>query len=324
MKKTVLITGATGYIGSMLTKYLCENKMLFEKQPEIIALVRNRTKAKEMLPEQVKIIETDILDKDALLNLKLERLDYLVHCASPTQSSYMVSNPVETSAVIVDGTRNILELAVRHKIESAVFLSSMEVYGKIDCPEDKTVSENEWGLLETMNARNSYSMGKRMAENLCYSYFLEYGVPIKVARLAQTFGRGVTKDDKRIYAQFAHSVKEGRDIVLHTDGESMGNYCDIQDVIEAVVLLLLQGNNGEAYNVVNEENTMTIKQMAGLVAKEVACGRISVVYDIPKENVYGYAQNTGLRLSADKLRKLGWKPKKKLAEMYNDMLKEMV
>lgn len=149
-----------------------------------------------------------------------------------------------------------------------------------------------------------------MAESLCFSYFKEYGVPVKIARLAQTFGKGVQKNDTRVFAQFAGAVREKKDIVLHTAGDSVGNYCEIEDAVEAIFLLLEKGENGEAYNVANEANTMQIREMAELVADKIAHGEIHVVYDIPESNLHGYAATTGLRLSSQKLRQMGWRPKK--------------
>ena len=81
-------------------------------------------------------------------------------------------------------------------------------------------------------------------------------------------------------------------------------------------------DDGEAYNVVNEENTMQIRDMAKLVVDDIAKGKIKIIYDIPWSNQYGYASDTGLRLSSEKLRKLGWKPRKTLKEMYTDMIKD--
>ena len=96
----------------------------------------------------------------------------------------------------------------------------------------------------------------------------------------------------------------------------MGNYCGIHDAVRGILTILKYGKDGEAYNVVNEENTMTIREMA----EKIAGGRIKIRYDIPEEDVYGYAPDTGLRLSGEKLMALGWKPTEGLEKMYRDML----
>lgn len=198
----------------------------------------------------------------------------------------------------------------------------MEVYGQISCPEGKRVAENEMGYIDVSNVRSCYPIAKIMAENLCHSYFAEYGVPVKIARLAQTFGRGVRPDDNRVFAQFANAVRTGSDIVLHTAGNSMGNYCDIDEAADAILFLLENGANSEVYNVVNEKNTIRIREMAELVAKRIAGGSIKVSYDIPESGSFGYAPDTGLRLSGEKLRRLGWEAKCSLEDMYRKMLRD--
>jgi nucleoside-diphosphate-sugar epimerase len=146
---------------------------------------------------------------------------------------------------------------------------------------------------------------------------------VKVARLAQTFGEGVRPDDNRVYMQFARAAYEGRDIVLKTQGLSVGNYCAADDAVNAIFTILEKGADGETYNVVNEENTMCIRDMAQLVASEIAHGKIKVVVDTEDLGKTGYAADTALRMSGEKLRLLGWKPTKNLVQMYRDLVREL-
>ena len=314
--KKYLITGATGYIGSMLVKHL----LLSTNDIEITAIVKNAEKAHKILPHDVKIIRADITQNTDILAIN-ERFDYIIHAAAVTASAYMVKYPVETADSIVLGTHNILELARRAAITSMVCLSSMEVYGIVENLNGERADENDLGYVDIYNARSCYPLGKRIAEHYCYAYFKEYGLPVKIARLAQTFGAGVMKDDNRVFAQFAKSVLKGEDIVLHTDGRSVGNYCSVDDAITAILLLLNDGKNGEVYNVANENLTMRIRDMAELVAKEVAGGKIGVRCEIEDTSSKGYAPATNLRLSAAKLRRLGWKTTKDMVAMYEDLLR---
>lgn len=316
-----IITGATGYIGSMLVKHIKEK----DKDAEITVFVRDRIKAENMLPYDVRIVEIDLCDRRCAERLSETgiRADYIIHCVSVTASAEMITRPVEVIESIVNTTQTILMYARQCRIKSMVYLSSMEVYGNVNCPKGHRTTENEvsQGAIELLASRSCYPMGKRMAENICYSYFKEYGVPVKIARLAQTFGEGVLPSDKRVFAQFAKAAKEGNDIVLHTQGHSVGNYCGIHDAVSGIMTILEKGVSGEAYNVVNEANTMTIRQMAEFVADKIADGKINVVYDIPKDNQYGYAVDTALRLSGEKLKSLGWEPKEDLENMYFQLMK---
>ena len=123
--------------------------------------------------------------------------------------------------------------------------------------------------------------------------------------------------------QFARSAMEGKDIVLKTRGQSLGNYCATEDAISGILTILKNGNDGAVYNVVNEDNTMKIIDMAQIVASEIADGNINVVLDLEDSSKTGYAPDTGLRMSGEKLRGLGWKPTKNIVEMYQDVVKEI-
>jgi nucleoside-diphosphate-sugar epimerase len=318
--KTYLITGVTGYIGSMITRYLLSKDLDDQDSIRIIAIVRDMDRARSLFSDHIFYVQADITDFTTISSIYGD-FDYIIHCASTTKSAQMISNPVETVSGIVSGTQNILELAKRCNVKSMIYLSSMEIYGNIDCSAGHKVTEDELGELDIFNTRSCYPLAKRMAEHYCYVYYKEYAVPVKIARLSQTFGAGILAGETRVFAQFADAALNKKDIVLHTAGDSVGNYCDIQEVIDAIMLLIREGKNGEAYNVVNEDNTMTIREMAKLVAGRVAKGDICVTYDIPKENSYGYAADTGIRLSGSKLQAIGWKAKKGLEEMFDDLIK---
>ena len=100
----------------------------------------------------------------------------------------------------------------------------------------------------------------------------------------------------------------------------MGNYCYSADALKALFVLLLKGKDGQAYNVVNEDASMTIKEMAHIVAEKVSQNKIAVKYEIPSENKFGYAVPNNTRLSAKKLKELDWEAKYNLEEMYKRML----
>ncbi len=268
-----------------------------------------------MLPKETQLLLANLSDTSAMKQLDLA-CDAVIHCASVTKSREMITRPVETTESIINITQNVLEFAKRSHVKSMVYLSSMEVYGNVDCSDGHRASEEELGDIDIFDVRSCYPLGKRMAENICYSYYREYGVPVKIARLAQTFGRGILPTETKVFAQFARAAKVGEDIVLHTEGNSMGNYCSIDDAVSGILTVLEKGVNGEAYNVVNEENTMTVRQMAELVADKIAGGKIKIVYDILKDNQFGYAAKTGLRLSGKKLESLGWQAQDDMVKMY--------
>lgn len=322
-EQTFLITGATGMVGGSLARWILKKEL----PCRIILPVRDLEKAKEMY-KGLKMADKEKLDfvEMQLEDIRAERffmpVDYVIHCACATRSAEMAARPVETADSIVMGTKHILEFARKKQVKSMVYVSSMEVYGVTE-DTGAFAGEEELGMIDLKAPRSCYPMGKRMAEHYCHIYYEEFQAPVKIARLAQTFGKGISLRDDRVYMQFARAVFEGRDIVLKTAGKSMGNYCAIDDAVEGIFTILYRGKDGEAYNVVNEANTMKILDMAKLAAGMAEGKKITVRMEIEDPGRTGYAPDTGVRLSGEKLRKLGWAPEKSLEEMFMDLIGEM-
>lgn len=311
----VLITGATGLVGSRIVlALLCANRIK-KLNIKIIPLVRNVDKAKSIFGELINMPEIELLIQDINDEIRYEEdIDYIIHCASVTTSKTMVEKPVETIKVSLNGTLNLLDFAKTKSLKSMIYVSSMEMYGSFE--DGGIITEEKLGYINPLNVRSNYPESKRMCENMCVAYAAEYGVPVKIARLSQVFGAGVLPGENRVFAQFARSVINGQDIVLHTLGKSEGNYCYLAEAIQGLLILLQKGENGEAYNIVNENSHSTIADMAKMVAEKIAGGKIKVVFDIPKDNVFGYASDTKMKLNADKMKALGWNPETDLENAY--------
>jgi len=315
---TVLVTGATGLIGGALVRVLSAANEKNELNMHIIAHGQNSIKGEALAQElSLKFICEDIRNSSMISDLK-EKSDYIIHCAAIAKSADMVSKPADVVTVAVEGTKNILELARKRSCKSFVYLSSMEVYGKTGLRE---VCENDLGYLDLSNPRSCYPESKRFCEMMCNSYAAQYEVPVKIARLAQTFGAGTSQEDTRVFAQFARSAIAGENIELHTDGKSRGNYCYISDTIRGLLTILLKGTTGEAYNIANPAASLTIREMAELVANEIFVGKINIIVSVPDDiQKRGYAPDTNYTLNVNKLKALGWTPKYGLIDMYRRML----
>ena len=312
-QKKILITGATGLIGQGLVRYAHNLGM------EIVAVTRNKEKAARLFSDidDLEILETDIVNMPAADM----SLDYIIHAAANTDSRTFVEKPVEIISENIAGMRNVLELSRANNTESLVFLSSMEVYGTQK--DEDLIDEKHASDLDTMNARFCYPESKRMCENMCASYAAEYNVPAKVVRLTQSFGPGVLYNDKRVFAEFARCVIEGRDIVLHTKGETRRMYLYTEDACSAVFTVLLKGKTGEAYNAANENTYCSIYDMAVMVADKCAHNSIKVIVEETDISKYGYAPTLKMKLDTSKLKSLGWKPTTQLDEMFDLMIEDM-
>lgn len=305
---TFLITGATGLIGSSLIHCL----LALQKNVQIVAPVRNIDNAKQKYDSQelkyIKLIECDLakFDYDSL-----ENINYIIHCAAPTSNKFFIEHPVDTFSSIYDATKVLLDFASRSKIKGFVYLSSLEVYGEIK-DDSNSITENVQGYLNPLSVRSCYPMAKRATENLCCLYAAQYEVPVKIARLTQTTGAGISIEDQRAIVQFVRLAVNGQDIVLHTTGESARPYCYTMDCISGILFILFRGNSGKAYNIANEETYISARKMAESV-KDYINETIKVRVEL-NDNI-GYAPFSKLRLSSAKLKSLGWMPKYGLKEI---------
>lgn len=315
---SILVTGVTGLIGSLTVKSLIYANEVWKLNLRIIGLVRNENKIKDIYKgfdlNIVDFVHGDVTKTYTTYLSENVVIDYVIHAASITASKIMISQPVETILTSVEGTNHMLRLAADKKIKSMVFISSMEMYGNFNnsaflCTEERL------GYVDPLKVRSNYPEAKRMCENLCVAYSSEYGVPVKIARLSQTFGAGILPWENRVFAQFCSSVREKKDIILHTSGLSEGNYCYTSDAIRGILTILLKGKDREAYNVVNENTHTTILKMAQMVCRDIANKQIDVIVKLTNDN-YGYAPETKLKLSGEKLMSLGWMPKWNLKDMY--------
>ena len=294
--KKILVTGATGLIGSMVVKTLLYANKEHNLKIEIIGQIRNTEKA--------KLIYGDLFEAISFIHDVNIKCDFIVHTVLPTTSRFFIEHPVETIRTSVSSTMDVLEVA-RSNNANMVYLSSMEQYG-IPYESGQIMTEDKVGIIDHLNVRSSYSESKRLCECLCASYSEEYGVNVKIARLAQTFGAGIPSSDNRMPIQFAKSVVEGKDIVLHTEGKSVSNFVYLTDAITGIFVMLSKGISGQAYNICNDNETRSVREIADLVANEVAKGNIRVLVE-KKENM-GYAPDVNMYLNSEKLQSLGWSP----------------
>lgn len=314
----ILITGATGLIGTSLIKRILKDNAN-NKRFHVTALVRDKNKAEnrfhnELSRNDFELLVGDVVDKDTFIDGKW---DYIVHAAGNAHPKAFALNPVETMTANLIGTMNLLEYSRTHTVKKLLYLSTGEIYGDATTYDEHGWDESVQGVIDSMNPRSCYPESKRAAETLCVSYFKEYGVNTVIARLGYVFGVDITEDNSRADSQFLRNVLAGENIVMKSKGDQVRSYCYVKDCVEAMLLLINKGESGEAYNVANKECIHTIREYAETLAKVYG---VQVVFDIPDEiEKRGYSTMKKEVLNAKKLYALGWKPEYTLSMAMEDM-----
>jgi len=305
--KTVLITGATGMVGSYFVNTLIVANEIYGMNIKILALVRNKNKFASYILDnpQVTILEQDVTNPITYEG----NIDYIIHAASPASPKLMKDYPFETNIANTIGTYNTLKLALEKKSSGYLFISSREIYGQPNEGQELFTEDGILGQVNPLVPRNGYAEGKKAAENMCISAKSEYGLNVKIARLAHTYGPGMSIDDGRVQADFLKNVLNHENIIMKSTGASVRTYTYISDAINAMFKILLSSTD-TVYNISDESSKVTIKELAENLV-ELSEDDIKVIMDIPKEelNKGGNAAFTLGILSSKKIREeLNWCP----------------
>jgi len=274
---TVLITGCGGFLGYYFMHFLSSyaDELQIKK---IIALENFLTGTKDWLDTLIenndKIIlkEFNVID-DNLADVEgADEVNLIIHGASIASPIFYRIYPVETMDANVTGLRRMLDFYKERNIKGFIFFSSSEIYGD-PFPEFIPTSEDYRGNVATMGPRACYDEAKRYGETLCYVFNQKYNIPITIARPFNNYGPGMNINDRRLPADFAKAVHEGRDLVLLSDGKPTRTFCYIADAIAGYLKILLHGKL-DVFNIGIDKPEISVADFAGLFVKNAR-----VVYD---------------------------------------------
>lgn len=303
---SLLVSGATGMIGSLLT-----DAVLFKNETEglgckVIALGRNAEKAKRRFgycwdSPLFQFVECDV-NRAETMPTDI-RADYVLHLASNTHPVAYATDPIGTITANIIGTQNMLDLAVRCNARRFLFASSNEIYGE-NRGDTELFDESYCGYIDCNTLRAGYPESKRCGEALCQAYKKQKGMDVVIARFTRSFGPTLQLTDTKALTQFLKNGLNKEDIVLKSDGSQYYSYTYAADAVTGLLTVLLKGENGEAYNVADQSCDIRLRDLAKAIAD--ICGT-KVIFDLPNETeAAGFSKATKARLDGSKLKALGW------------------
>lgn len=297
----ILITGATGLIGSCLVEVLMERQ---QRDYNVYAMGRNSQRMAKLYEKYMSDDGFHTIFGDVTEPLTIDQsFHYIIHAASGATPSEFSQHPVEVMKSNFLGVANIMEYGIKHYMHRFLYISSGEVYGEGD---GRIFCEDYSGYVDCTSPRACYPSSKRAAETLCASYAAEYGVDFVIARPCHTYGPNFTENDNRVYAQFIRNVLKGEDIVMKSTGEQFRSWCYVVDCVSAILYILLKGANGQAYNIANESSNISIRELAEIVAEIGGGNVVKSVANIKEKKGFNVVSKSVF--STKKLESLGWKP----------------
>lgn len=302
--KSILITGAAGLICSSVVDILFRYNDTHEKKIQILAAGRWH---KEMYDRF-----NDMCDRDDFIFIVYDaskendidaHADYIIHGASNASPDMIVKEPVETMLSNFLGIKYLLDYAKESGTRRILYISSSEVYGVKNGNEP--YKEGEYGYIDLLKSRNSYSIGKCAAETMCVSYADEYGIESVIVRPGHIYGPTASSRDVRVGSAWAYAVAKGEGLIMKSDGSQIRSYVYSLDCASAMLKMLLSGENCHAYNISNPESIITIKEFGELLAK---AGNVELRVELPTEDEKkGFNPMSNSSLEATSLMELGWK-----------------
>lgn len=309
--KRFCISGAAGLIGSYLVDLLMAANELYGSGIEVWAWDKNESLLKSrfgcyttpLLHAEVLNVNTDVLPDIAA--------DYVIHAASNTSPLDYGSKPVDTIKTNTFGTDRMIELSL-HCHARFLFCSSVEMYGLNQGDTDE-FHEDYSGYVNANTVRAGYPTAKRLSEALCNAYRSENpDWEFCTARIGRIYGPTVIPGDAKAPSQFINNAVRGEDIVLKSAGTQQFSYGYVGDCAMAMLIILLRGGAGEAYNIADPDSAVSLREFAESAARSV--GRSVVAGEFSAAERAGYSKVTKATMCMDKLTALRWRAEYHLAE----------
>ncbi|MAF80726.1 nucleoside-diphosphate sugar epimerase [bacterium] len=290
--KTVLISGGAGFLGKyFLGVFSYLNEHVLDEPVKVISVDNFITGDRDP--------NFDFSDKEFILDVwgdvtypipVREDIDYIIHAAGLASPVYYMKYPLETIESAVTGAKNLLELARKNEnLQGFLFFSSSEIYGDPD-PSAVPTPETYHGHVSSIGPRACYDESKRLTETICTIYQQQYNTPVTMVRPFNVFGPGMKHNDRRVVPMFTYQALNGEPITVHGDGHQTRTFCYITDAMTGFLKVLLAGKPGEAYNVGNEDNEISMRDLAQIFVEAAGGDASYKLIDYPDNYPAGEPQ----------------------------------
>ncbi len=297
-RKRILVTGGAGFLGS----HLCER--LLNEGNDVLCLDNFFTGVRENIIHLMDNHRFELIRHDVVEPILLE-VDEIYNLACPASPIHYQYNPIKTTKTSVMGAINMLGLAKRTRAK-ILQASTSEVYGD---PNVHPQSEDYWGNVNPIGLRSCYDEGKRCAETLFFDYHREHGIPIKVARIFNTYGPRMHPADGRVVSNFIIQALKGEDITLYGDGSQTRSFCYVDEMVDGFIRLMASPDAFTGPVNLGNPDEFTIRELAEKVVAMTGSKSKLVCKPLPADDPKQRQPDITLAKQ-----KLGWEPKIKLEE----------
>ncbi len=310
-RKTVLVTGGAGFIGS----HLCER--LLRDGHDVLCVDNFFTGGKENIRHLLSNDHFELIRHDIVDPLVVEA-DQIYNLACPASPVHYQYNPIKTIKTSTVGVVNMLGLAKRVKAR-ILQTSTSEVYGD---PEQHPQKESYWGNVNPIGVRSCYDEGKRVAEALFMSYHRQNNVDVRIVRIFNTYGPRMHPNDGRVVSNFVTQALKNEPITIYGDGSHTRSFCFVDDLVDGLVRMMGQSAHVGPLNLGNP-NEITVKELAEQVVR-LSGSKSEIVYKpIPEDDPKKRQPDIGLAKEF-----LKWEPQvaledglKKTIEYFKSVIK---
>lgn len=299
-QKTILITGAAGFIGTNLTK------RLLNEGHRVIAVDNFFCSSRRNAQQFMQDPNYTFIEHDIRFPLQIEdNLDEIYNLACPASPPNYQKDPLFTLDTSVEGIKNILSLA-KEKNAKILQASTSEIYGN---PLIHPQKESYWGNVNTVGIRSCYDEGKRISETYCIEHNRAFGTKVKIIRIFNTYGPFMDPNDGRVVSNFINQALKGENITIYGDGSQTRSFQYIDDLLEGIIRVMATEDSFLGPINLGNPDEFTIKELAELVIAKIN-PNLNVIYQpLPSDDPLQRKPDISLAKE-----KLNWEPRIKLNE----------